>query len=43
MDAITDLPGYRITEQLYAGSRTLVYRALVVQKTPEMLKERRES
>ncbi|MEG4575719.1 AAA family ATPase [Microcoleus sp. N3A4] len=28
MDAITDLTGYRITEQLYAGSRTLVYRGV---------------
>lgn len=28
MDAIADLPGYRITEQLYAGSRTLVYRGV---------------
>src|SRR6476620_5448783 len=28
MDVITDLPGYRITEQLYAGDRTLVYRGV---------------
>ncbi len=28
METITDLPGYRITEQLYAGSRTLVYRGV---------------
>jgi serine/threonine protein kinase len=28
MDIITDLLGYRITEQLYAGSRTLVYRGV---------------
>ncbi|MEG4294324.1 AAA family ATPase [Microcoleus sp. C2C3] len=28
MDVITDLPGYRTTEQLYAGDRTLVYRGV---------------
>ena len=28
MDGITQLLGYRITQQLYAGSRTLVYRAV---------------
>jgi|SRR6476469_42920 len=39
MDAITDLPGYRITEQLYAGSRTLVYRAVwQSDRTPVVIK-----
>jgi predicted ATPase/signal transduction histidine kinase/tRNA A-37 threonylcarbamoyl transferase component Bud32 len=28
MDAIANLPGYQITEQLYTGTRTLVYRAI---------------
>ncbi len=28
MDVITNLSGYRITEQLYAGHRTLVYRGI---------------
>ncbi|MEG4345055.1 AAA family ATPase [Microcoleus sp. A003_D6] len=28
MDAIANLPGYQITEKLYAGTRTLVYRAI---------------
>ncbi|MEG4810425.1 AAA family ATPase [Microcoleus sp. F8-D3] len=28
MDVITHLPGYRIAEQIYAGSRTLVYRGI---------------
>ncbi|MEG4397026.1 protein kinase domain-containing protein, partial [Microcoleus sp. BROC3] len=39
MDAITDLPGYRITEQLYAGSRTLVYRGVrESDRTPVVIK-----
>jgi len=28
MDAIANLSGYQITEQLYAGTRTLVYRGI---------------
>ena len=28
MDAIVNLSGYQILEQLYAGLRTLVYRAI---------------
>ena len=28
MDIATNLSGYRITEQLYAGHRTLVYRGI---------------
>ena len=39
MNAITDLPGYRITEQLYAGSRTLVYRGVrESDRTPVVIK-----
>ncbi|MEG4233721.1 AAA family ATPase [Microcoleus sp. Pol11C3] len=39
MDTITDLPGYRITEQLYAGSRTLVYRGIrESDRTPVVIK-----
>ena len=39
MNAITDLPGYRITEQLYAGSRTLVYRGIrESDRTPVVIK-----
>jgi serine/threonine protein kinase len=39
MNAITDLPGYRITEQLYGGSRTLVYRGIrESERTPVVIK-----
>ncbi|MEG4105668.1 AAA family ATPase [Microcoleus sp. S13_C5] len=39
METITDLPGYRITEQLYAGSRTLVYRGVrESDRTPVVIK-----
>ena len=39
MNAITDVPGYRITEQLYAGSRTLVYRGVrESDRTPVVIK-----
>ncbi|MEG3935875.1 MULTISPECIES: protein kinase domain-containing protein, partial [unclassified Microcoleus] len=39
MERITDLPGYRITEQLYAGSRTLVYRGVrECDRTPVVIK-----
>src|SRR6476661_8895161 len=39
METITDLPGYGITEQLYAGSRTLVYRGIrESDRTPVVIK-----
>ncbi|MEG5001878.1 trifunctional serine/threonine-protein kinase/ATP-binding protein/sensor histidine kinase [Microcoleus sp. B4-D4] len=39
MDVITHLPGYRITEQIYAGSGTLVYRGVrESDRTPVVLK-----
>lgn len=39
METITDVPGYRITEQLYAGSRTLVYRGVrESDRTPVVIK-----
>src|SRR6476469_329904 len=39
METITDLPGYGITEQLYAGSRTLVYRGVrESDRTPVVIK-----
>src|SRR4028119_2208745 len=39
MNAITDLPGYRITEQIYAGDRTLVYRGVrESDRTPVVIK-----
>ncbi|HLO52400.1 MAG TPA: protein kinase, partial [Kamptonema sp.] len=28
MDIVTHLPGYTITEQIYGGSRTIVYRGI---------------
>ncbi|MEG3895394.1 MULTISPECIES: protein kinase domain-containing protein [unclassified Microcoleus] len=39
MDVITHLPGYQIAEQIYAGSRTLVYRGVrESDRTPVVIK-----
>ncbi|MEG4115553.1 MULTISPECIES: AAA family ATPase [unclassified Microcoleus] len=39
MDVITHLPGYQIAEQIYAGSRTLVYRGVRdSDRTPVVIK-----
>ncbi|MEG3990994.1 hypothetical protein QUA13_28355, partial [Microcoleus sp. S28C3] len=39
VNLIDTIPGYRLTEQLYSGSRTLVYRAIrEIDRLPVVIK-----
>ncbi|MEM9089434.1 MAG: serine/threonine-protein kinase PknK, partial [Cyanobacteria bacterium P01_F01_bin.53] len=42
-DALPHIPGYTVTEQLYTGSRTAVYRAVSTENQPVVIKVMRQS